>query len=66
MSNSNKRLDKNFDKALLCLEEEKYESAIKYFDRVLNLDPFSTPAYSNKAFALKQLRKFECSYKNRS
>ncbi|KJV81268.1 TPR repeat family protein [Rickettsia hoogstraalii str. RCCE3] len=53
MSNSNNKLDKNFDKALLCLEEEKYETAIKYFDKVLNQAPSLSSAYSNKAFALK-------------
>ncbi len=47
-----------FYKACMLDEYEKYEEAIKYYEKAIELKPDDAIAYSNKAYALNKLKRY--------
>jgi len=54
-----KNVDALFNKGFALLGEGKNEEAVKYFDRVLAIEPDAVDALNNKGVALAELGRYE-------
>jgi tetratricopeptide (TPR) repeat protein len=54
-----KNVDALYNKGLDLLDQYKHEEAIKYFDRVLAIEPDAVDALNNKGVALAELARYE-------
>jgi tetratricopeptide (TPR) repeat protein len=54
-----KRAETHFSLGSICIKTKKYNQALKYLNKAIEIDPLLTVAHANKALALAYLFKFD-------